>query len=74
MHEDLSFSSIRLAGKDSSMNQGGDWIDIAIEPDTVYENRYHLGVVFRNSNKEKIETFVRGLETNLLKLVELIEA
>jgi len=74
MHEDLLSSSIRLAKKDSSMNQGGDWIDIAIEPDLVYENRYHIGVVFRNSNREKTETFVRDLEANLLKMIEQVEA
>lgn len=73
MGENLSTFSIRLARKDSNINQG-DWIDIAIEPDLVYEDYYHLGIVFRNSNREKTETFVKDLETNLLKLIELIEA
>lgn len=73
MGENLSSFSIRLAKKDSSIYQG-DWIDIAIEPDLVYENYYHVGVVFRNSNREKTETFVKDLETNVLKLIDLIEA
>jgi ribosome biogenesis protein Nip4 len=71
--ENLSSFSIRLAKKDSSIYQG-DWIDIAIEPDLTYENYYHVGVVFRNSNREKTETFVKDLETNVLKLIDLIEA
>ena len=73
MGESLSSFSIRLAKKDSNINQG-DWLDIAIEPDLVYENYYHIGVVYRNSNKEKTEMFVKDLETNLMKIIELIEA
>lgn len=71
--ESLSSFSIRLAKKDSSVYQN-DWIDIAIEPDLVYEDYYHIGVAYRNPNKDKIETFVKDLETNLMKLIKLIEA
>jgi hypothetical protein len=73
MGEALSSFSIRLAKKDSSINKG-DWLDIAIEPDLIYENYYHIGVVYRNSDKEKTETFVKDLETNLMKIISQIEA
>jgi hypothetical protein len=73
MGEGLSSFSIRLAKKDSSINKG-DWLDIAIEPDLIYENYYHIGVVYRNSNKEKTEAFAKDLETNLMKLINHIEA
>lgn len=71
--ENLSTYSIRLAKKDSSSNEI-DWIDIAFEPDMVYENNYHAGIVFRNPNKDKTETFVKDLESNILKILKLIEA
>ena len=57
--ESLSTFSIRLAKKDSRINQG-DWIDVAIEPDMTYESNYHIGVVCRNSDKAKTETFVKA--------------
>lgn len=71
--ENLSTYSIRLAKKDSGSNEI-NWIDIAIEPDMVYENNYHIGVVFRNPDKEKTETFVKDLESNIIKISKLIEA
>lgn len=71
--ESLSSFSIRLARKDSSINLG-DWFDIAIEPDVINEKKYHIGVVYRNSSREKTERFVRDLEAKLLKMLDLIEA
>lgn len=71
--EDVSLSSLRLAPKNASPNQDR-WLDIAIEPDALNEKLYHVGVVFRNPDKGKTETFVRDLENNLLKLVRIIEA
>lgn len=71
--ESLSSFSIRLVKKDSSENQD-DWIDIDIEQDLVYKDYYHIGVIYKNPNKEKIETFVKDLEINLMKLIEFIEA
>ena len=71
--QSLSTYSIRLSKKDSSINQN-DWIDIAIEPDMVYENNYHIGVIFRDLDKSKTETFVKNLESNLVKMVKTIEA
>jgi len=73
MKEDLSSFSIRLSPRGEAPNQE-DWFDIAIEPDVIDENRYHIGVVFRNSRKEKTETFIKDLENNLLKLIAIIEA
>jgi len=73
MKEDLSSFSIRLIPRGAALNQE-DWFDIAIEPDVIDESRYHIGVVFRNSRKEKTETFIKDLENSLLKLIEVIEA
>jgi len=68
----LTTFSVRLAPKDAIPNQE-NWFDIAIEPDIANEKLYHVGVVFRNTSKDKTETFVRNLENNLLKLMEVIE-
>jgi hypothetical protein len=73
LEEELSLSSIRLAPKDASPNQE-NWFDIAIEPDVENETIYHVGVVFRNSDKSKTEKFVRDLESNILKIIRTIEA
>lgn len=71
--EDLSLFSVRIAPKDLIPNHE-NWFDIAIEPAILNANLYHIGVVFRNRDKEKAETFVRDLENNLLKLLKIIEA
>ena len=71
--ENLSSFSIRLAPRDAIPNQES-WFDIAIEPVILNEHLYHVGVVFRNPDKGKTETFVRDLENILLKLIKVIEA
>ena len=71
--EELSSYAIRLARKDSNPNQN-NWIDLAIEPDSVYGDCYHVGVVYRNPDKKRIDAFVRDLEMNVKKLIELVEA
>jgi len=71
--EDLSLFSIRLAPKDAIPNRES-WFDIAIEPAILNENLYHVGVVFRDPDKGKTETFVRDLENIILKLLKVIEA
>lgn len=73
MKEDLTSFSIRLAPKGAIPNSE-NWVDIAIEPDVIDESRYHIGVVFRSSKRDKTEAFVKNLENNLLKLIELVEA
>jgi hypothetical protein len=70
--ENLSSLSIRLGKKDSSAKQR-DWLDIAIDPDPIYDGMYHIGMIFRNPDQEKTETFVKNLENNLLKMIQLIE-
>jgi len=72
LREDLTSFSVRLAPKNAIINQQS-WFDIAIEPDILNEKLYHVGVVFRNPNRNKTETFVRNLENNLLKLIEVVE-
>ena len=71
--DNLSTYSIRFAKKDSSSNEI-NWIDIAIEPDMVYENNYHIGVIFRTPDKEKTESFAKDLESKIKKIANLIEA
>jgi hypothetical protein len=73
MKEDLSSFSIRLCPKNANINDE-NWFDIAIEPDIMDESRYHIGVVYRNSERKKIEAFAENLESNLLKLLKCIEA
>jgi hypothetical protein len=70
--EKLSTYSIRLAKKDST-NNDYNWIDLAIEPDMVYENNYHIGIIYRSTTKEKTEKIVDDLESNILKIAKLIE-
>jgi uncharacterized FlaG/YvyC family protein len=72
MNQNLSSFSIRLTPKDASLNQE-NWLDIAIEPDLLDESKYHIGIVYRNLEKERTELFVRDLESNLLKIIKLIE-
>jgi len=71
--EDISLFSIRLYPKGAIPNQE-NWFDIAIEPDIMNERFYHVGVVFRSSEKGKTETFLKDLEDILLKLIGIIEA
>lgn len=71
--EDFCSFSIRLAPKDAIPNRES-WFDIAIEPAILNENLYHVGVVFRDPDKGKTETFVRDLENIILKLIKVIEA
>lgn len=73
MKEDLSSFSIRLCPKGAVPNSE-NWFDIAIEPEVIDERFYHVGVVFRSSKRDKTEAFVKNLESNLLKLIGLIEA
>ena len=70
--ENLSSFSVRLVPRNMSPNQE-EWLDIAIEPDVVNEKRYHIGVVFRNPDRETTENFVSKLENNLLNLIGIIE-
>ncbi len=70
--EDLTSFTIRLAPK-NAVPDGENWFDIAIEPDVTDERSYHVGVVFRNSDKEKTERFVRDLENKILELIRIIE-
>lgn len=71
--EKLSSFSIRVAPKGLIPN-ADNWFDIAMEPDIINEKIYHVGVVFRNSDRDKTETFVKDLESKLMKLIEVIEA
>jgi hypothetical protein len=71
--EDLTSFSIRLCPKDAFPNNES-WLDVAIEPDIANDQLYHIGIVFRNPNKDKTEMFVKDLENNLLKLIGIIEA
>jgi energy-coupling factor transporter ATP-binding protein EcfA2 len=71
--QDLSSFSIRLGSKNATPNDL-TWTDIAIEPDTIDERLYHVGVVFRNPDKEMTETFVKDLENKLLRLIKAVEA
>lgn len=70
--EQTSMFSIRLSPKDKIPNTA-DWFDIAIEPDVLNPEAYHIGVVFRNPNRVRSEDFVKNLKRavfNLLKVVE----
>jgi len=72
MGQNLSSFSIRLTPKDASLNQE-NWLEIAIEPDLLDESKYHIGIIYRNLEKERTDMFVRDLESNLLKIIKLIE-
>jgi hypothetical protein len=71
--EDLVSFSVRLAPKDAIPNQEA-WFDIAIEPDILREDLYHVGFVFRDPNRDKTETFVKNLENIVFSLIDTIEA
>jgi hypothetical protein len=71
--EDVSLFSIRLMPRGAIPN-AENWFDIYIEPDILDETLYHVGVTFRNADREKTERFVSNLENNILRLIEVIEA
>lgn len=70
---DLSSLSVRLVPKNAIANQDS-WLDVTIEPDVINGKFYHVGVVFRDPDKGKAETFVKDIEDNLLALIGTIEA
>jgi len=71
--EDIVSFSLRIARKKAVPNQES-WFDIAIDPDILNEKLYHIGVVFRDPEKDKTEKFVNDLENNLLEIIKKIEA
>jgi hypothetical protein len=73
LREDVSLFSIRLTPKEAVPN-AENWFDISIEPDIVDDTLYHVGVIFRSSDRERTEKFVKNLENNILKLIKVIEA
>jgi len=50
-----------------------NWFDIRIEPDVLRNDCYTIEIVFRNSDKEIIEEFINTIESNLNKIIDLIE-
>jgi len=70
--EQTSMFSVRLFPTDKIPNRA-DWFDIAIEPDFLNANAYHIGVVFRNPDKSLIQGFVKNLKQVLFNLLKVIE-
>jgi len=69
---EVSTFSIRLSPPNKIPNQE-DWFDITIEQDIPLANAYHIGVLFRNKNRNEIEKFSTTLEKNILRLIDIIE-
>ncbi|MFQ6075411.1 MAG: hypothetical protein ACE5Z5_04665 [Candidatus Bathyarchaeia archaeon] len=70
--EPTSLFSVRLVPKGSIPNQE-EWFDISIEPDILKPQIYHVGVVFRNPDREKSIRFINNLEKTLVNLIKVIE-
>lgn len=64
--------SLRLSPKNSLPNSE-NWYDISIEQDVLLPEAYHVGVVFRNSNRKKVKNFASSVEIKIAELVKLIE-
>lgn len=68
---DLSTFSIRLSPRKAIPNQD-EWLEIAIEHD-VLSNFYHIGVVFRDPQRRKVEEFMSKLEKKMEQLINIVE-
>ena len=68
----LKTYAIRLASADS-LPKNEDWLDIKITPDIQRNDGYIFEIVYRNKNKDRYQSFISNIETNLMKVVSLIE-
>ena len=52
-----------------------EWLDITIEPDLIKpDSTYNIAVIFRSSQKKKVQQFGKDLETRLSKTIGAIES
>lgn len=70
--EPTSMFSVRLCPTDKIPNRA-DWFDIAIEPDILNADAYHIGVVFRNPDEARTRDFAKSLKKILFKLLKTVE-
>jgi len=73
VNENLSLFSLRLVPK-SRVPDTEDWLDITLEPSVIRPTKtYVISVVYRNAQKARVWSFADTLESNLTRLVELVE-
>lgn len=66
--------SLRLVSEGKVPNQE-EWLDVTIEPDlNKPDSTYNITVIFRSSQKEKVEQFGKDLEKKLTKIIDTIES
>jgi hypothetical protein len=70
--EQTCMFSVRLCPTKKIPNRA-DWFDIAIEPDVLNADAYHIGVVFRHPDKGRTQAFIKNLKQVLFKLLKVIE-
>ena len=71
--EDVSVFTVKFASKGKIPNQE-EWFEFSIEPAPLRPiNEYHAIIVYRGTNKLKVQKFVQELRNKTLKVVELIE-
>jgi hypothetical protein len=70
--EPLKTFGIRFASADNIPNSE-DWCDVKITPDIEKNDGYIFEIVYRNKNKDNYQTFISNIETNLMKVVSLLE-
>ncbi len=64
--------AIRLASTDCVPNDK-NWFDIQINPDINRNDGYAIEIVYRNENKEYHRRFISHIESNIIKIIQLLE-
>jgi hypothetical protein len=71
--QEVSPFTLRLVSKGKVPNQE-DWIDIDIEPLVTRPTKtYLISVICRSSQKSKVLSFAKELESRIIRLVDSIE-
>ncbi len=70
--KDSSFFTIRIAPK-NGFPSNTDWYDIVIEPLYINPKQYHIGIVFRAQDIEKIKEFADDIENKIINIASLID-
>jgi len=70
--EETSSFSLRLSPKNVIPNSE-NWFDITIEQDILLAEAYHIGIVYRNVDPQKVRNFALSIDDKITSLVDLVE-
>lgn len=72
MGEEIQHFGIRI-GPIKQLPNSVDWFDLNITPDIEKNSGYNIDLVYRNPDKEKFDKFRDTVESNIIKIIKLIE-